>query len=60
MLPPGLPMWWQGEMDNEGVREEQRTDLSQGRHQGLDRVAAGNMVAHRTNDIDPNKWPAWL
>lgn len=53
-------MWWQGKMDNEGVGEEQRTDLSQGRHQGLDRVPAGNMVAHRTNDIDPNKWPAWL
>lgn len=41
----------------------QRTDVSQGRHEGLEgleRVAAGNMVAHRTNDIDPNKWPAWL
>lgn len=53
-------MWWQEEMDNEGGGEEQRTDLSQGRHQGLDRVPAGNMVAHRTNDVDPNKWPAWL
>lgn len=51
-------MWWQERMDNRGVGE--RTHLSQGRHQGLDRVAAGNMVAHRTNDIDPNKWPAWL
>lgn len=30
LLPPGLPMWWQEEMDNRAGWGGQRTDLSRG------------------------------